>query len=117
MVRELKNKNKPTDDRIPFNTWSKKKIAEGKKFCTSRSRIYKDDRVVGVLYASWWLIRKYLYKAEGADSPEELQRVINKIHRKVVPDNQMFYVHFGDFKKEFHKRRGTDSTMYIGGER
>ena len=91
--------NKPTDDRIPFNAWSKRRIAEGRKFCTSRSKIYKDDRVIGIVNMPWGIIKKYLYEAEGADSPEELQKVIDMIHRKVVPDDKMFWVHFGNFKK------------------
>ena len=43
-------------------------------------------------------IKKYLWKLEGADSPEELQQVIEDIYKRKVPDDEMFYVHFGDFR-------------------
>jgi len=85
---------------IPFNEWSKKRIARGTKRCTSRHKRYpKDPRVIYItprLY--WWFIRDYLWEAEGAESPVELQCVINDIYGRIVPDDELFYVHFGDFK-------------------
>jgi hypothetical protein len=41
----------------------------------------------------WWFIRRFLYRDEGAESPEELQRVINQIFRRTVYQDEMFYVH------------------------
>jgi len=84
---------------IKFNTWSQERINQGRKFCTSRHKRYKDDS--RVIYISpmmpWGIIKKYFYGMEGADSPEELQEVIETIMRRVVPDEEMFYLHFGDF--------------------
>lgn len=45
----------------------------------------------------WWFIRDRLYALEGADSPSELQGVINQVQRRIVGDKEMFWVHFGDF--------------------
>jgi len=93
-----KRKVKSMSERIPFNTWSRKRIMQGRKFCTSRSRRWNDPRVIGVIFLSWGVIKKTLWQAEGADSPEELQKVVNQIFRREVQDNEWFYVHFGDFR-------------------
>ena len=87
---------------IPFNKWSKDKIAQGKKFCTSRHGTYGDDeRVVGISTPMpWGFIRDHLYMVEGADSPEELQGVIEEIMHRHVPDDELFSVHFGDFRNK-----------------
>lgn len=84
---------------IPFNDWSKERIEQGKKICTSRHKKYwKDLRVTWISpKLPWWFIRTYLWKEEGANSPEELQAVINSIYKRIVLDNEEFYVHFGDF--------------------
>ena len=85
-------------EKIPFNTWSKNRIGQGRKVCTSRHRRYRlDKRVTSIERLSWGFIKKYLWKAEGADSPEELQRVIEDVYGRIVPDTEMFYTHFGDF--------------------
>lgn len=85
-------------DLIPFNEWSWERIAQGRKRCTSRTHKYlKDPRVKWISpLLPWWFIRTYLWKDEGADSPEELQIVIDSIHGKKVPDGKEFYVHFSD---------------------
>ena len=84
---------------IPFNAWSKERILAGKKHCTSRHKMYKDDIAVNWIspMLPWWFIKKYLWQAEGANSPEELQEVINSIYKRVVPEGELFYVHFGNF--------------------
>ena len=82
---------------MKFNNWSKKRIKEGKKTLTSRRKMgdFGHDKdisnIVGPL--PWWFIKTYLYRAEGAESPEELQRVINQIFRRHVELNEGFYVH------------------------
>ncbi len=81
---------------MKFNAWSKKRIGEGKKFLTSRKKAYLDDGdVLEVLPhpLPWWFICRYLWKDEGAVSPDELQRIINQIFRRKVKGNEMFFVH------------------------
>jgi len=89
---------------LPFNDWSEERIAQGRKKCTSRTKKYVDDPRVDFITEKIPLkfIKKYFYGDgfEGADSPEELQRVINGIFRKEVSEDRGFYVHFGDFKEE-----------------
>lgn len=84
-------------DRIPFNAWSRERIAQGRKKCTSRKKKYMDPRVTSIDVRPWSYVKDFLWKDEGADSPEELQRVINQIFRREVKDDEIFYVHFGDF--------------------
>ena len=85
---------------IPFNCWSSARIEQGKKFCTSRHKKYLDDKRVEWIspLLKWGFIKKYLWQLEGADSPEELQEVIESIYHRKVEDTEMFYIHFGDFK-------------------
>lgn len=80
---------------MKFNSWSKKKIKLGKKRLTSRRYAYTDDPEVKFATPPlpWWFIREFLYRDEGADSPEELQKVINQIFRRRVKDDELFYVH------------------------
>ena len=84
---------------IPFNYWSKMRIAQGKKICTSRHNMYRDDARVYWISPKlpWWFIRKFLWEPEGASSPEELQSVIDSIYNREVDDSEEFYVHFGKF--------------------
>ena len=86
---------------IPFNEWSKIRIDEGRKKCTSRHKRYsKDTRVYYITpKLPLWFIKQYLWRDEGADSPEELQKIFNKIYKREVDDDELFYVHFGFFKK------------------
>ena len=85
---------------LTFNPWSLKRIEEGRKVCTSRSKPRADKRVLGTVRLPWWFIKERLYSLEGADSPEELQRVINQVQRRVVTDDEQFWVHFGEFGKK-----------------
>ncbi|MFC2162990.1 hypothetical protein ACFLRF_04855 [Candidatus Altiarchaeota archaeon] len=89
-------------DLIPFKEWSQERIEAGVKHCTSRHKRYpKDPRVEWISpKLPWWFIREYLWKPEGAYSPDELQGVINSIYKREVPEDERFYVHFGKFKKE-----------------
>jgi len=87
---------------IPFNGWSRQRIQEGRKFCTSRHIKYIDDNRVEYITEKleWGLIKRLLWQTEGANSPEELQEVIEKIYNRKVPNDEKFFVHFGDFSKE-----------------
>lgn len=79
---------------MKYSKWSKERILKGKKSLTSRQKPHYDSEVryiTGPL--PLWFIKKYLYKDEGADSPEELQKVINQIFRRKVDDKKLFYVH------------------------
>jgi len=80
---------------MKFNAWSMKRIREGKKTLTSRSKRHENDphvkAIVGPL--PLWFICFYLYKDEGAESPAELKRVIDQIWRKYVSMDLELYVH------------------------
>jgi len=69
--------------------------------CTSRHKKYSKDKRVYYITPKlqWWFIKKFLWEEEGADSPEELQEVIEDILNRKVPDAELFHVHFGDFKE------------------
>ncbi len=86
-------------EKIPFNGWSKERIQNGCKRCTSRHKRYPNDpRVIYITpKLEWGFIRECLWEAEGADSPQELQEVIEEIYKREVTDDELFYVHFGDF--------------------
>ena len=90
------------DKRLTFNDWSRERIRQGRKICTSRTKKYVDDPRVDWISPPLplWFIKKYLYKPEGADSPEELQKVVNQIFRKKVDSDRKFYVHFGEYSDE-----------------
>ena len=80
---------------LSFNAWSRKRLADGRKCLTSRKRAYVNDPIVKYILPPlpWWFIREYLYRDEGAESPEELERVITSIFRRKVGLNEEFYVH------------------------
>lgn len=85
---------------LPFASWSRIKIATGKKWATSRSRSYDDPRVLGVVWLPLSFVRDHLYQVEGAESPEEFEKVWKGIHKGVFDEKRMVCVHFGDFKEE-----------------
>lgn len=80
---------------MKFNQWSKRRRALGVKRLTSRNTPHYDDPdvlyVVGPL--PWKFIRDFLFRDEGAVCPEELQRIINQVQRREVPDDKELYVH------------------------
>jgi hypothetical protein len=80
---------------MKFNAWSKKRIRNGTKILTSRKARYCSDPAVYCSFGPfpWWFIKRFLYRDEGAESPEELQRIINQIFRRTVQDHELFYVH------------------------
>ena len=89
-----------TKNKIPFNDWSKERIAEGRKICTSRHKKYlHDDRVTYITpKLPLWFIKKYLWRDEGAYHELELEKVMFDIYGRHIPNDEMFYVHFGEFK-------------------
>jgi hypothetical protein len=111
---------------IPFNEWSRDKLKYGKICtCTSRTKRYGYEgdtfrvdfgeyyaiyRLTHVVRLPLWLVRDYLYKAEGATSTSDFVRVWKEIHPKrgFEPDD-IVYTHF--FKvvevveKEWRKQR------------
>lgn len=93
-------------ENIPFNEWSKKAIAKGHKFMTSRHKKYtKDNRVKVILpKTKWGFIRDYYWWLEGAESKEELQEVIESIYGRKVDDSEMFYPHIGNYSNEVKLR-------------
>lgn len=86
-------------EKIPFNAWSRERIEQGRKLCISRTRRWNDSRVEFVIQAPLWFIKKYFWQLEGANSPEEFERVITQILGKFEPERIM-YVHFGNFKEK-----------------
>lgn len=89
---------------MKYNKWSMKRIKEGKKTLTSRRTSHEYDPevndVVGPL--PWYFIRDYLFRDEGAESPEELQGIINQVQRRIVDDDTLFFVHVISPKAVLH---------------
>ena len=85
---------------LPFNKWSLERIKQGRKFCTSRSKLYNDPRVESTVQLPLWFVAKYLWQVEGADSPAEFRKVWSGLHRGRFSPNKLVYVHFGDFREE-----------------
>lgn len=90
---------------IPFNKWSKEKLRLKRKFCTSRSKIYGEEKdyffVDGVKYIikriirlPLWFVRDFLWYLEGADSKEEFVEVWKSIYRGRFDENKEVYTHF-----------------------
>jgi hypothetical protein len=81
---------------MEFNKWSRDKLAKGIKFTTARtSKHDKDPDVYHVFQKPipMWIIKQYFYLDEGAESPDELQRVINQIFRRKVDETRELYLH------------------------
>ena len=80
---------------MKFNAWSQRRIDLGIKRLTSRRYQYNNDPDVEYVtpLLPWKFIKEFLFRDEGAYSPEELQRVINGIFRREVGPEEMFYVH------------------------
>ena len=98
-------------DEIPFNDWSLERIKAGKKHCTSRNEPYHSydipRRIDGKKYVlletaflPLWFIREHLFALEGADSPEEFEKVWKSIYRGNFKSRDCKYVHFfGEVRK------------------
>lgn len=91
---------------IPFNPWSKKRLREGRKVCTSRAEIYghindtfiaeqQEYKILGLITAPLWWVVEYLWMPEGAESKEELISVLKSIYRTDELDlDKWVWVHF-----------------------
>lgn len=86
--------------RLPFNSWSRERIAKGKKICTSRNDKYDDPRVSFVLFLPLRIVRDFLWLEEGATGPAEFEKVWRSIHRGRFDPDRYIHVHFGDFSDE-----------------
>lgn len=93
--------------KIPFNSWSKERLLNGKKVCTSRTRIYGNEGDIidagtpdkytlkKILKLPLWFVTDFLWLLEGADSSGEFVEVWKGIHPNKGYDGfQMVYVHF-----------------------
>ena len=80
---------------MKFNAWSKSRLQWGIKRLTSRKTEHTDDPDVDYIVGPlpWKFIRDFLWKDEGAVCPRQFQNVINGLHRSIVPDDKMLYVH------------------------
>jgi len=85
---------------MPFTPWSKARIAQGRKWATTRTRSWNDPRVIDMTWLPLGFVRDHLYAIEGADSPEEFERVWKGIHRGHFDPTKVVCVHFGDFSRE-----------------
>jgi hypothetical protein len=87
-------------NQLPFNRWSVERIKQGRKFCTSRSKGYHSDpRVKYMMTMKLKDVRDLLWQVEGADSPEEFEKVWRGMFRGKFDPEREVYVHFGDFRK------------------
>lgn len=80
--------------KLSFNKWSQERIKKGKKICTSRTRIWNDPDVWLVIELPLKIVRDYLWKQEGADSPEEFEKVWRSIFRGKFESDRIVFVHF-----------------------
>jgi len=87
------------EEKLKFNKWSRERIAQGRKFCTTRTRTYNDPRVIIIIPIRLRAVKNLFWQMEGADSPEEFEKVWRGIFRgKFDPDRGVF-VHIGDFRE------------------
>lgn len=95
---------------VPFNKWSKKKIEQGKKCCTSRNKQYRGfgDYTIQL---PLWFVKRYLFIQEGADSPGEFEKIWKKVYRGKFDKNKLVFVHFFD-NPEFKNRIQETSKQY-----
>ena len=94
--RQNQRDSRKMTDNLKFNAWSRERIIQGRKCCTSRHRKYLNDPLVYWIspMLPWWFIAGFLFESEGADNPMELQNVIEDILKREVPSEEGFYVHF-----------------------
>ena len=85
---------------IPFNKWSKERIRQNRKFATTRDKVYNEKCVFSVARLPLWFIKQHLWQIEGADSPEEFEKVWREIHRGQFEADKFYYCHFGEFQEQ-----------------
>lgn len=86
-------------DKLPFTRWSRQRIAQGRKWATTRTRKFYDPRVVLCFEIELGRVRDEFWQIEGADSPEEYEKVWRSLHRGHYRGNRWVYIHFGDFRE------------------
>lgn len=87
-------------NQLPFNEWSKFRIYQGRKFCTSRTKAYRNDfRVKYIVEMRLEDVRDLLWQVEGADSPEEFEKIWKGMFRGKFDPERIVFVHFGDFRR------------------
>ena len=99
---------------MEFNDWNSIRIEAGRKTITSRKKPhYNDPDVLFILgKLPWGIIRDRLYICEGADTPRELQEVIDKIFARrgyPVADDEEFYVHVIDTARVIKEIRNNEA--------
>lgn len=95
---------------IPFTNWSKKRILQNKKRCTSKhyqlgevgDTFHVDGekfRIIRIEYLSLGVVRDSLFRCEGTNSPEQFERIWKSQHKiwNFEEKNKIF-VHF--FEKD-----------------
>jgi len=85
-------------EKLTFNKWSRERIELGRKICTSRTRLWNDNRVYLILKLPLGVVKNFLYKEEGADTPNEFEGVWRGIFRGKFNPDRLVYVHFGNYK-------------------
>lgn len=102
--------------KIPFNDWSKERLARGVKTATTRTKRYgKVGDTFSVIFddGSWRIyeitkvkrtdlqtVMRYHYKPEGCETTNEFHKVWNTIHphRLFDPDQTVWYHKFKEVK-------------------
>lgn len=115
----------PKQIEIPFNNWSIKALRHKGKCQTSRTKKYgeKGDwfKVDSIIYEitkppirePLWLIIQNEYKEEGADSPEELERIFRQILRKGFDKRRWLWVHNFKTKIEMTKKTKLEEILEL----
>jgi len=88
---------------LKFSEWSQDRIDAGVKHTTARSKPQPDDPDVLFMFTKpipLGIIKKYFYIEEGASSPEELQKKVNQIWRREVPEDRELFLHVLKPKKK-----------------
>jgi hypothetical protein len=91
---------------IPFTGWSRKKLETGTKSCTSRRYQMGEAgdtfsvegviyRVTRIEFLPLFQVRNLLFREEGADSPEQFERIFRSQHQFYEwNEGDRVYVHF-----------------------
>ncbi len=91
---------------MPFTGWSRLQLEKGKKCCTTRryqmgeagDTFTVDDgvyRITRIEHLPLHQVRNLLFREEGADSPEQFERIFRSQHQFYEWDEgERVYVHF-----------------------
>lgn len=113
-----------TKIKIPFNEWSKDKLRKGIKICTSRSQKYgevgdtfevegKEYVLIGFARLSYEQIINALWQPEGAESTQELGKVLREIHPN-IDFTASAWVHFFSPHKVSNEGNYGKTNKYYG---